>query len=135
MPSSSATGASSKRRSLDAGRDALAAEFQVGPHGQVGKQARFLEHVTERAPVHRNEHAGGIVLPYLIAQRHVTTRCTLQPGNRAQARRLARTGMAEQGADAALRQVQVDVERKIAAVDLQAGAYAVHQRRPFMVCG
>jgi hypothetical protein len=54
---------------------------------------------------------------------------------RAQDGGLARAGVAEQGADAALRQIEVDVEQEIAAVEADACADSRHQRCPFMAFG
>jgi hypothetical protein len=57
-----------------------------------------------------------LVLPDFVTEREVTVGCSFQAGHGAQAGRLARAGMAEQGGDAAARQGQIDVEFEIVAV-------------------
>jgi hypothetical protein len=72
------------------------------------QQARFLEHVAERAAVRRHEHAR--VLPDGIADAQEAAGVTLEPGDRAQQRRLARAGRPEQRGHAASRQLERHVQ-------------------------
>ena len=81
------------------------------------KQAGFLEDHAKGAPVRWNENPVGLILPDRIAKGEQTVRCAFKSGHGAQAGRLARAGWTEQGADAAPRQGQVEVETEILAVD------------------
>ncbi|MNZ84545.1 hypothetical protein D3C78_1033070 [compost metagenome] len=100
--------------------DPAHAVFQIAPHVQVGKQAGFLEHVAERAPVRRHEHAAGAVLPQLAVDFQARLGGPLQAGDAAQAGGLARAGVAEQGGDAASRQIEVDIQAEAGIVPAKA---------------
>jgi hypothetical protein len=75
----------------------------------MGEQPRILEHVTQRPEVCGQE--SGIVLPGL-AIHFEPAAAAFQAGDAAQQRGLAAAGLAEEGGDAAARQVEVDIERE-----------------------
>ncbi|MCY1185462.1 hypothetical protein D9M73_262390 [compost metagenome] len=102
-------------------RNAPPTEFQVAAYREVGEQAGFLEHITDGALVRGDEQPAAAVLPHLAIDFHIGLAGFFQAGEAAQAGGLARSGGAEQGADAAPWQLQVDVQGKGAIVQLQAG--------------
>src|SRR5476649_2410406 len=85
----------------------LEAEFQVGPHRQMWKQARLLEHITQGTFVRWHKQPVAAVLPDLIVDLHKAVFGTLQPGDTAQAGGLARAGMPVQRGDAKAGQFQI----------------------------
>ena len=98
-------------------RNTTAAIVQVAAHIEVREQARFLEHDADGAAVRRHEHA--LVLPHLAAQREAALGRTLQAGDAAQQRGLARAGGAEQCGDAARRCVERRIERESGVAQLE----------------
>ena len=103
-----------------AGGNALEAEFQIAPHGEVREKTGFLKHVAERAFVRRDENAPVAVLPDVAVDRDEAAGSLFQPGDATQAGGLAGPGMAIQRRDAAPRQRQVDVHGKFGEVHVQA---------------
>ena len=92
------------------------------------EQARLLEYVTDLAIVHRPRYP--VVLPDLVRNREAARRPTLEPGDAAQERRLARTGLTEHARDALHRNVGIHVQRKTAALQPVAhGNVPVHRDR------
>jgi len=78
--------------------------------------------------------AARFVLPDLVANGEIALRRAFEAGHGAQAGRLARAGVAEQGADAAARQAEIDVEHEVLAVDMKTGGdFAAH--RAFLRAG
>ena len=94
------------------------------------EQARVLEHIAQRAPVSRHEAAG--VLPG-FAIHFEPARAALQSGDATQQRGLATTRLAEQGRDAASRQVEIDIQRKARVVQAELRFYAHRDFRPVSV--
>src|SRR5690606_22551349 len=86
---------------------ALLAVDEVPADRKMREQARFLEHVAERATMRRHEMP--VVLPDLIAHRDASGDA-VEPGHGSQDRRLAATGRSEQGRDAVHRYGKVHVE-------------------------
>jgi hypothetical protein len=74
---------------------------EVARHGEMGKQATFLEHVADPAPVHRHIDAGGGLEQRSTIERDPSPVGRNQTGNHVDERGLARTRSAEQRGDAA----------------------------------
>src|SRR6185312_336645 len=67
-----------------------------------------------------HEQSAGVVLPDFAVHLHIAARRSLQPRDGAQAGGFARAGGAEQRADAAPRQVSLNIQRKVGVAHLQA---------------
>ncbi len=117
------------------GLEALASELEIGAHGQVREQARFLEHVADAPFVGRHEHLARIVLPHLVAQRDAGAGHALQARQHAQQRGLAGARVPEQRRHAAPGQGQVDIEIERAAVDPACERDGRHRCVPRIDCG
>lgn len=103
-------------------RDAPQAEFEVGLHRQMGKQAGFLEHITQGALMGRDEDLPAAVLPHFVVDLYQALPGFFQPGDAAQAGGLARAGMTVQGRDATPRKLQVEVQGKVLIIQGEADA-------------
>jgi len=86
------------------------AVFEIALDIEMRKQAGFLKHVADRPLMGRQEGSG--VLPYLAIHDKFTTSRALQPGDTAQQRGLAGTGVTKQGRHADTWQIQVHVHGK-----------------------
>ena len=103
----------------------LLAVFQVAADGEVGKQAGFLEHITQRAFVGGQKYPLGIILPDLAIDRQEAVGCPLQAGHATQQGGLAGAGMAEQGGHPARRQFQVHLQAKARVAVAKTGDNAI----------
>ena len=102
--------------------------FEIAAHRQMREQARFLEHVTQPAPMGGQKYSARIVLPHLAVHREIT-RAALQPRDQAQAGGFAAAGFAEQCGHAAAGQRGVDAQRKAGIGDVETQLDgAVHGR-------
>ena len=99
---------------------AAQAVMDVVVHAQVREQAGLLEHIAQAAPVRGQPAAAGIVLPDMAVDAHLALG-TFQSGDAAQAGGLAAARGAEQRGNALAGQLQIDVEHKVGALQLQAG--------------
>src|SRR3990167_3488594 len=85
----------------------------------MGKQVGILKHVTHGALMRRDENALGAVLPQFAVDLQVTFAGLIQPGKTAQATGFARSGMAEQGADAATWKLQLNIQAEARMLNLE----------------
>ena len=123
-------------------RCSLEAVLQISLHVQVLKQTGFLKHVAQRALVHGFENGFCTVLPYLALHADSTSGAGLKTGQDPQSSCFARAGRPKQRADAIPRQVKVQVQREVPALqkyrNLQAGwvahAPAPLRRAPLYMC-
>src|SRR5690606_14854854 len=83
-------------------------------HSQVRKEIRFLEHETERTPVHRHEVLR--VLPAFSCYHEASARQTLEAGNAAQQRGLAAAGGTKDRRNTTRRQARIDIKEKRTAL-------------------
>src|SRR5690606_39200982 len=98
----------------------LLAEMQIGGDVDMREQPRVLEHVPHPAPLGRQVDAGGGIEIDDIVDHYPPLRRPRQAGDDVDDGRLARAGSAEQGADAAAGQFDVDVENEVAALQPRA---------------
>ena len=98
-----------RRRRPRAGR--RRAEAQIGLDRQMGKEARLLEDVAERAAMGRHEQARA-VLPHLAVDAAMAVADASQSGDAAQQRGLAAAGGTIERRHAARRRVEREVERE-----------------------
>ena len=99
--------------------NALEAEFKIGPHRQVGEQARFLKDIAQRPLVHRYEVIALAVLPDVIIDLYIGLAGAFETGDTTQTGGLARAGVTVEGGDPLARQLQVQVESTTGVAVLQ----------------
>jgi len=103
--------------------------FEIAAYGEMRKQARLLENVTDRPLFCRQKNTGGIILPERLAMPH-RPRMPLEPGHGAQQGCLAGAGVTEQHRHPLIRNGQIHIEAESAMPGAEAHRNPAHAASP-----